>query len=54
MPKRSPKPTDTAPKNRKTDVNDSKTDSDYRLVIVLGGALVIAIIVIVAIMWISR
>jgi hypothetical protein len=30
---------------------DSKTGSDYRLVIVLGAALILAITIIVAIMW---
>jgi hypothetical protein len=53
MPKRSPKRTDTSPKSRKTE-DDVKTDSDYRLIIVLGGALVLAILIIVGIMWISR
>lgn len=30
---------------------DSKTSSDYRFVIVLGAALILAIAIIVAIMW---
>ena len=53
MPGRSPKRTDTSPKSRKTE-DKVKTDSDYRLIIVLGGALIIAIAIIVVIMWTPR
>ena len=51
MPGRSPKRKDTPPKKSMKDQRDQKTGSDYRLVIVLGGAIVIAIAIIVAIMW---
>ncbi len=36
------------------DKRDQNNGSDYRLVIVLGSALVLAIAIIVAIMWTSR
>ena len=54
MPGRSPKRKDTSPKKSLIDKKDQNTDSDYRLVIVLGSALVLAIAIIVAIMWTTR
>jgi hypothetical protein len=54
MPGRSPKRKDTPPKKSMKYKKDQNTGSDYRLVIVLGSALVLAIALIVAIMWISR
>lgn len=36
------------------DKKNLNTGSDYRLVIVLGSALVLAIVIIIAIMWTSR
>jgi hypothetical protein len=54
MPGRSPKRKDTPPKKSMKDKIDQKSGSDYRLVIVFGSALVLAIAIIVAIMWTSR
>ena len=34
--------------------SDQKSGSDYRLVIVLGGAIILAIVIIIAIMWTNR
>jgi hypothetical protein len=49
MAGRSPKK-DPLPKSRMIDKNDPKTDSDYRLVIVLVAAIVLAIAIIFTIM----
>jgi hypothetical protein len=54
MPGQSPKRKDTSPRNRIKDQSGSKTGSDYRLILVLGGAIVIAIAIIVAIMLTTR
>jgi hypothetical protein len=50
MAGRSPKRNDTTPKNRIIDKKDLKADSDYRLVIVLVAAIVLAIAIIFTIM----
>ncbi|MDP3396161.1 MAG: hypothetical protein Q8S57_05800 [Methanoregula sp.] len=54
MPRPSPKRKDTSPKKSMKDKKNLNTGSDYRLVIVLGSALVLAIVIIIAIMWTSR
>ena len=54
MPGRSPKRKDTTPKKSMKDKRDQNTGSDYRLVIVLGGSLVLAIAIIGVIMWTTR
>ena len=54
MPRPSPKRKDTIPKKSMKDTRDQNTGSDYRLVIVLGSALILAIAIIVAIMWTTR
>jgi len=54
MPRPSPKRKDTSPKKSVIDKKDQNTSSDYRLVIVLGSALVLAIAIIIAIMWTTR
>ena len=54
MPGRSPKRKDILPKKSLKDKIDPNTGSDYRLVIVLGSALFLAIAIIVTIMWTTR
>jgi hypothetical protein len=54
MPKRSPKQKDISQKKNVQEKTGPKIDSDYRLVIVLGSALILAIVIIIAIMWTSR
>jgi len=54
MPRRSPKRKDILPKKSMKDKTDQDSGSDYRLVIVLGSALVLAIAIIIAIMWTTR
>lgn len=54
MPGRSPKRKDIPPRISMKDPRGQKTGSDYRLVIVLGGAIILAIAIIVAIMWTTR
>jgi len=54
MPRRSPKQKDISHKKNVQEKTGPKIDSDYRLVIVLGSALVLAIVIIIAIMWTSR
>jgi hypothetical protein len=54
MPRPSPKRKDNTPKKSMKDKRDQNTGSDYRLVIVLGSALILAIAIIVAIMWTTR
>lgn len=51
MPGLSPKRKNTSPKKSMDDLKDKNTGSDYRLAIVLGGAIVIAIVIIILIMW---
>ena len=54
MPGRSPKRKDILPKKSMKNQSDQKSGSDYRLVIVLGGAIILAIVIIIAIMWTNR
>jgi hypothetical protein len=51
MPRRSPKRKDTPPKKSMEGSADLKSGSDYRLIIVLGGAVLLAIAIIVVILW---
>ena len=54
MPGHSPKRKDILPKKSMKNQSDQKSGSDYRLVIVLGGAIILAIVIIIAIMWTNR
>ncbi|MEI7857659.1 MAG: hypothetical protein WCH85_09170 [Methanomicrobiales archaeon] len=54
MAGRSPKRTDTTPKSRIIDKKNPGDDSDYRLVIVLLAAIVLAIAIIFTIMLTTR
>jgi len=51
---RSPKRKDILPKKSMKNHSELKSGSDYRLVIVLGGAIILAILIIIAIMWTTR
>jgi hypothetical protein len=54
MPGRSPKRKDSFTKKSMKNQSNLKSGSDYRLVIVLGGAIILAIAIIIAIMWTTR
>lgn len=51
MPGPSPKRKQTLLKKSMMDQKSPETGSDYRLVIVLGGAIILAIAIIIAVMW---
>ncbi len=51
MPGPSPKRKQNPLKKSLTDQRSPETRSDYRLVIVLGGAILLAIAIIIAVMW---
>ena len=51
MPGPSPKRKQTPLKKSMTDQKSKEAGSDYRLVIVLGGAIILAIAIIIAVMW---